>query len=137
MGLRITYALLSAVAQAKREDARVAVSVRDVNQARIAIGMTNNATVHEDTILLSCPSTSEVVKKANDPPGHGAGEEDRRLMDANRARELNQKRLLRAIADILRSIHISQGGSGDRGDAKQKRLAALYESAERPNGSIE
>ena len=51
-------------------------------------------------------------------------------MDANRARELNQKRLLRATADILRSIHISQGGSGDRGDAKQKRLAALYESAQ-------
>ena len=44
--------------------------------------MTNNAAVHDDIMLLSCPSTFEVVKKANDPPGHGADEEERKPMDA-------------------------------------------------------
>ena len=127
LGLRIIYALLGAVVQAKQEDTRVAVSVGDVNRARIALGMTSDSTVHDETILLSCPSTSELVKRAKQPAGADEAE-DRRLIDANRARELMQKRLLRATADVLRNIHIAQGGSGERGDATQKRLAALYES---------
>ena len=127
LGLRIIYALLRAVVQAKQEDARVAVSVRDVNRARVAMGMTSDTTVQDETVLLSCPSTSELVKRAKQPAGADEAE-DRRLIDANRARELMQKRLLRATADVLRSIHISQGGSGERGDATQKRLVALYQS---------
>ena len=129
LGLRIVYALLHAVIQAKQEDARSDVSVRDVNQARIAMGMQSDSTVYDETILLSCPSTSELVKRAKQPAGSDAdGIEDQRLMDDHRARELNQKRLLRATADVFRHIQISQGGSGERGDAVQKRLAALYGS---------
>ena len=66
---------------------------------------------------------------AKQPAGEEADErEDQRLVDANRARELMQKRLLRKTADLLRNIHLSQGGAGERGDANQKRLAALYQT---------
>ena len=41
-----------------------------------------------------------------------------------------QKRLLRSTVGLLRNIQISQGGTGEREGAIQKRLAALYDSQE-------
>ena len=128
LGLRIINAVLRAAVQAGGRDARDDISVRDVNQARTAMGMNSDETVHDETILLSCPSVKELVKRAKQPAGEDAEREDQRLMDANRARDLLQKWLLWATADVLRGIQISQGGTGERGDAVQKRLAALYES---------
>ena len=126
LGLRIIYAVMRAVVQARGRDARGDISVRDINQARTAMGMHSDETVYDETILLSCPSVKELVKRAKQPAGQDAEREDQILIDANRARDLLQKRLLRATADILRGIQISQGGTGERGDAVQKRLAALY-----------
>ena len=91
------------------------------------MGLTLDEAVWDETQLLSCPSAAELLKRAKQPAEQDEAEEQA-LMDANRAREVLQKRLLRATSDILRGIQINLGGSGERGDASQKRLAALYES---------
>ena len=127
VGLKLLYALIHVVVQAKGGDTRSVILVRDVNQARKAMGLTLDEAVWDETQLLSCPSAGELLKRAKHPAEQDEVEEQA-LMDANRAREVLQKRLLRATSDILRGIQINLGGSGERGDASQKRLAALYES---------
>ena len=89
----------------------------------------SDRTIADEQVLFSCPNTSELVKRAKQPAGEDEDDrEDQRLVDANRARDLRQKQLLRRTSDLLRNIHIPQGGTGERGDANQKRLATLYQS---------
>ena len=127
LGLMLLYSLLHSLVQAKGP--RGDISVQDVNDARNALCMKGDDTIDNDTMLLSCPSSYELVRRAKQPASPDEDErEDQILIDANRARELMQKRLMRRTADLLRDIHISQGGSGERGDDVQKRLAALYQS---------
>ena len=132
LGVRIMYALLQHAVQQHQGDITGAITVSDVNKARVAMGMPIDNTLYDETMMLSCPSMKELVKKSKEPPRHADEDEreDQILMHANKARELMQKRLLRSTVDLLRNIHISRGGSGEREDAMQKRLAALYESRE-------
>ena len=89
-------------------------------------------TLYDEAMMLSCPSVKDLVKKSKEPPRQADEEEreDQILIHANKARELSQKRLLRSTVGLLRNIQISQGGTGEREGAIQKRLAALYESQE-------
>ena len=116
----------------KQGDTTSLITVSDVNKGRIAMGMQSDNTLYDETMMLSCPFVKELVKKSKEPPRHADEEEreDQILIHANKARELWQKRLLRSTVGLLRNIHISRGGSGEREDAMQKRLAALYESQE-------
>ena len=132
LGVKIIYALLQHVVQEKQGDIASLITVSDVNKGRIAMGMPTDNALYDEAMMLSCPSVKELVKKSKEPPRHADEEEreDQILIHANKARELWQKRLLRSTVGLLRNIQISQGGTGEREGAIQKRLAALYESQE-------
>ena len=55
---------------------------------------------------------------------------EERLVHADRGRDVMYRRMVRSAADILRNIHSPLGGSGERQESRQKRLAALYASQE-------
>ena len=116
LGVRIIYALLQHVVQEKQGDITSLITVSDVNKGRIAMGMPIDNTLYDETMMLSCPSMKELVKKSKEPPRPADDDEreDQILIHANKARELMQKRLLRSTVGLLRNIHISRGGSGER-----------------------
>ena len=116
----------------RKGDITSLITVSDVNKGRTAMGMPIDNTLYDETMMLSCPSVEKLVKKSKEPRRKTDEEEreDQILIHANKARELMQKRLLRSTVGLLRNIQISRGGSGEREDAMQKRLAALYESQE-------
>ena len=129
LGLQVLYALLESVAEAKGDNTGSIISVSDVKHALISMGMESESDVDEETVIFSCPAADVLVKRAKRPSASQAeDEEEERLIHANRGREVMYRRMVRSAADILRNIHIPLGGSGERQESRQKRLAALYES---------
>ena len=129
LGLQVLYALLEAVAEAKGDNTGSIISVSDVKNALTSMGMESEIDVDEETVIFSCPAADVLVKRAKRPSASQAeDEEEERLIHANRGRDVMYRRMVRSAADILRNIHVPLGGSGERQESQQKRLAALYQS---------